>query len=158
MISLTNLLKHQEGIKLQAYKDSLGNWTIGIGTLITDPVTIKELDKGRKIKISKVAAEFLLQKGIDEAVGIVSRFLGPKFKLSGYRLMALQSMAYCMGNRLLQFENLYEALFNGQYKQAGKEVLNSKWAKKQAKNRAMATAYMVEYNKLPKEYRFLEKK
>ena len=70
-------------------------------------------------------------------------------KLNEARQAALLSMAYQMGlSGLLSFKRTLASIAAGDYEQASREMLDSKWAR-QTPERAQRTAYMMRYGKFP---------
>ena len=126
-------LKRHEGLKLHAYQDHLGYWTIGYGRLI---------DKERGGGISKDEAEMLLEHDIDR---VASRLQAER----GFRLApdsvkrALVNMGFQLGTGgLLGFSRMWAALERRDYEQAAEEALDSRWAE-QTPNRAAEVAKWI---------------
>ena len=126
-------LKRHEGLRLHAYQDHLGYWTIGYGRLI---------DKERGGGISKDEAEMLLEHDIDR---VASRLQSER----GFRLApdsvkrALVNMAFQLGTGgLLGFSRMWAALERRDYEQAAEEALDSRWAE-QTPNRAAEVAKWI---------------
>ena len=126
-------LKRHEGLKLHAYQDHLGYWTIGYGRLI---------DKARGGGISKDEAEMLLEHDIDR---VASRLQNER----GFRLApdsvkrALVHMGFQLGTAgLLGFRRMWAALERRDYEQAAEEALDSRWAE-QTPNRAAEVAKWI---------------
>lgn len=131
---LKQLLRH-EGERLEAYQDTLGYWTIGVGRLID----------GRKGGgISKEESRMLLDNDVSKIVDA----LKPKFffwdNLNDARKGALCNMAFQLGvEGLLKFKLTLASLANGQYAEAASRMLQSTWAK-QTPNRAQEIAKQIE--------------
>lgn len=126
-------LKRHEGLKLHAYQDHLGYWTIGYGRLI---------DKERGGGISETEAETLLENDIDR---LASRLQNER----GFRLApdsvkrALVNMGFQLGiGGLLGFRKMWAALERSDYAQAAEEALDSRWAE-QTPNRAQEVAEWI---------------
>ena len=126
-------LKHHEGLRLHAYQDHLGYWTIGYGRLI---------DKERGGGISETEAETLLENDIDR---LASRLQNER----GFRLApdsvkrALVNMGFQLGiGGLLGFRKMWAALERSDYAQAAEEALDSRWAE-QTPNRAQEVAEWI---------------
>lgn len=119
-MQLTEQLIRDEGDVPYAYKDSLGYWTIGVGFLI---------DKEKGGRLPEAVRDFWLEYEInDKARQLRARL--PLFEdLNKARQDALINMAFNLGvSGLLGFKNTLALLRMGKYKEAAKEMLNSKWA------------------------------
>jgi lysozyme len=120
---ITNLLdqlKRDEGFRAQPYKDSEGVLTIGYGT---------NLDEG----IDRGEAEYLLANRANVKRMEVLRVLPWVAKLTEPRRAVLFNMAYNMGlgnskKGLLSFKNTLRLIETGEYAEAAKAMLDSKWA------------------------------
>ena len=126
-------LKRHEGLRLHAYQDHLGYWTIGYGRLI---------DKARGGGISETEAETLLENDIDR---VASRLQAER----GFRMApdsvkrALVNMGFQLGTGgLLGFSRMWAALERRDYEQAAEEALDSRWAE-QTPNRAAEVAKWI---------------
>lgn len=108
-------LKRDEGLRLQAYQDHLGVWTIGYGTNL------------QTLEISEATAERWLRQKIDEIDEKASRI--PTYAaLDSVRKDVIRSMIYQMGyNGTLRFKNMWAALADDDYMLAGTEMRDSKW-------------------------------
>ena len=126
-------LKRHEGLKLHAYQDHLGYWTIGYGRLI---------DKERGGGISKDEAEMLLEHDIDRVANRLQNERG--FRLAPDSVKrALVNMAFQLGTGgLLGFRRMWAALERRDYEQAAEEALDSRWAE-QTPNRAAEVAKWI---------------
>lgn len=120
-----------EGLRLKAYQDSLGVWTIGYGTNLQE-LTI---DKGTAIK-------WLADK-LAEAERECERF--PWYAgLSPRRQRAVVELVYNLGMpRLMGFTKTLAALSQGEYATAAKELLDSKWAQQVGPTRSHRIAGMI---------------
>ena len=132
---LRNELMRDEGVKLHAYKDSVGLWTIGVGHLLGM--------EQRMAWITKAEMEALLEADIDEAEKLV-RQLVPSFIYWAYgdpggpgssgpsedaRCRALVNMAFNLGPRLAQFKIFLAAVNEQEWLAASQAMMLSKWAK-----------------------------
>jgi GH24 family phage-related lysozyme (muramidase) len=116
-----SLIKQFEGLRLTAYQDSVGVWTIGYGW--TQPVDGKPIRPGMTIK--EETAERLLRTGL---VGYESDVLKlVKVKLTQGQFDALVSFAYNLGARALSTSTLLQKLNAGDYAGAAEEFL--RWNK-----------------------------
>ncbi len=105
-----DLIKRFEGLKLSAYQDSVGVWTIGYGS--THDVT-------EGMQISPVEAEDRLQRDIaDHARGVIRYIRVP---LNDGEYGALVSFAFNLGVGALQRSTLRQKLNRGEYHAAAEE-------------------------------------
>ena len=136
MIELLSQLYRDEGEILDAYQDSLGFWTIGIGRLI---------DRRKGGGISHEESGLLLLNDIKKHTDEVISRLPWALSLPGPRLGALINMHFQMGNGLFGFVNTLELMRTGQWAAAAKAMLASKWAK-QTPERALRISEQVRLN------------
>ncbi len=109
------LIKQFEGLRLDAYQDSVGVLTIGYGW--TQPVDGKPITKGMTIKPE--VAERLLKAGLVSYESDVSKLV--KVKLTQGQFDALVSFAYNLGSRSLSTSTLLTRLNAGDYAGAANE-------------------------------------
>jgi len=133
------LIKH-EGVKDYAYQDSKGYWTIGIGHLI---------DARKGGKISQDTIHFIFEEDLDEKVADLDKYLPWWRSLDETRQRVLIDMCFNMGigndhRGLLSFKNALNYIEMGDYKEASKHMLDSKWAK-DVGQRAITLSQMMEY-------------
>lgn len=141
------MLRLDEGLKLDVYKDTEGYWTVGIGHLLTKnpskDVAIQELDKlvGRKTlgKITNEEAQKIFLedvKKVDQGIQSNST-LKPVFdSLDPVRQDALRNMVFQMGVAgVATFKNSLRLIQSKQWDQAAINLKQSKWFK-QTPNRA----------------------
>jgi lysozyme len=110
------LIRH-EGLRLKAYKDSVGKLTIGIGRNLDDS------------GISLEEAMMMLENDINRTIeGLKERL--PWFgSLDRARQNVLINMAFNMGiHGLLGFKRMLVAIKAGNYEVAAGEMLQSAWA------------------------------
>jgi len=117
-------LRRHEGLRLHPYRDSLGLWTWGYGSRITDRLLIEALENGCDFPLTLPQAEALLRAGIciatQDAKTLFPRFLS----LSPLQQIALTSLAYhCGYGELSQWDGLAEAIAQGDARRAADEVL-----------------------------------
>lgn len=133
---LTAELRAFEGLRLRPYRCTEGVLTIGYGH--TGP------DVRPGIVWSKEQAESALQRDIAEAVAGLDRRLPWWRTLDDVRARVLADMAFNMGlDRLCGFKHALAAMQAGDYSEAARELLDSKWAK-QVKGRAVHLADRME--------------
>lgn len=132
-------LKLDEGLKLHAYQDILGYWTIGHGRLI---------DERKGGGITKAEAEILLYGDVERVQREVRQFI-PWYPDQPETVQrALCNMAYQMGLKgLLGFRKTLELIRQGHYYEAASEAMDSKWAK-QTPNRAERVARLIRLGNL----------
>lgn len=98
-------IKEHEGLRLVAYLDSVGVWTIGYGD--TGPDVVKGLT------ITKGQAEERLRKRLVEFEGYVNRAV--KVKLTQNQFDALVSLVYNIGPTNFNSSTLLRKLNAGDY-------------------------------------------
>ena len=114
-------LKRDEGEVLQAYQDSLGYWTIGIGILI---------DKAKGGGLLPEESEFIF----NNRLRIISEQLDKRIpwivKLDPARRGVLVNMAFQMGvDGLMGFRNTLATIEKGNYRLGAEQMLQSLWAR-----------------------------
>ena len=139
---LRMMLLADEGLRLHAYQDSLGYWTIGVGRLI---------DRRAGGGISNTEALYLLENDINACVrDLVAAF--PWFvDLDPVRQVVLVNMRFNLGlTKLRGFKNTLAAIAEGRYATAAHGMRQSLWAK-QVKGRATRLAHMMETGEWPND-------
>lgn len=127
---LRSQLRIDEGVKRFPYKDTTGNWTVGVGRNLSD-VGLRE---------DEIA--LLLDNDIRDAE-MLARTLIPTFDgLTEARKAVVCNMAFNMGDRLAGFKNTLKAVNEGRYEHAAKEMLASLWAR-QVGDRAVRLAQQM---------------
>jgi len=129
----TMSIKQHEGLRLKAYQDTVGVWTIGYGTNL------------QELEITPMLAEDLLQRGLDTAINDAETWAGEDTwdALSATRKAVLIDMAYNMGlPTLMQFKNTRRHLQAGEYDDVAEHMLDSKWAR-QVGQRAQTLAQQM---------------
>ncbi|WP_297638589.1 lysozyme [uncultured Clostridium sp.] len=106
------LIKHFEGLKLEAYKCPSGVWTIGYGTT-------KGVTSG--MKITKEKAEELLKLDVEKFEKSVLKLV--KVDLNQSQFDALVSFAYNLGEGNLSSSTLLKMLNNKDYYGASQEFI-----------------------------------
>ena len=129
-------IEQEEGYSPHTYRCTSGALTIGIGY---------NLDAGMPFD----EAVLLMRHRIDKIRRALLERLEWFPKLNEARQAALLSMAYQMGlSGLLSFKRTLASIAAGDYEQASRKMLDSKWAR-QTPERAQRTAYMMRYGKFP---------
>ncbi|AVD63991.1 lysozyme [Serratia sp. CY49633] len=109
------LIKRFEGLRLQAYQDSVGVWTIGYGW--TQPVAGRKIGAG--MAIDATTAERLLVCGVGQfEQGVERRVTVP---ITQGQFDALVSFAYNLGLRALENSTLLRRLNAGDRQGAADE-------------------------------------
>ncbi|WP_182074468.1 MULTISPECIES: lysozyme [unclassified Serratia (in: enterobacteria)] len=101
------LIKRFEGLRLQAYQDSVGVWTIGYGW--TQPVAGRKVGAG--MAINAATAERLLVCGVAQFEQGVERLVA--VTVTQEQFDALVSFAYNLGLRALENSTLLRRLNAG---------------------------------------------
>lgn len=120
-----------EGLRLKAYRDSKGIWTIGFGTNL------------QELEIDAITAKIWLTQKLTQAAVEAQRlpwYLG----LSGPRQRAVVELIYNMGfPRYMGFVRHQAAMAAGQFEVAADELLASKWRRDVGERRATRIAAQV---------------
>lgn len=101
------LIKRFEGLRLKAYQDSVGVWTIGYGWTL--PVDGKKVGPG--MQIDQATADRLLKCGVVQYEQGVNQLV--KVKITQGQFDALVSFAYNLGLRSLSTSTLLQKLNAG---------------------------------------------
>lgn len=119
---LEQLIAEDEGLRLMPYKCSAGVLTVGYGT--TFP-------------LSEVEAHLLMRNRLQLVLDQCERRFPWWPKLSPARQQVIASMGYQLGIAgLMGFRRMLAALERGDYDGAAREMLDSKWAKRDTPGRA----------------------
>lgn len=134
-----------EGLRLYAYQDSLGYWTIGVGHLI---------DKRKGGKIPAKIAYQLLEIDIDEHLrDLLARFPWVE-QLDPVRQVALANLTFNMGiDTLSEFVNSMAAVQRGDWEAAVRGFKASKWYQQVQPSRSDRILYMIRNGEYPNEAR-----
>lgn len=123
-------LKRDEGLRLTAYKDTVGVWTVGYGHAHVAPNTAW----------SAAQAEAALRDDVRDVFADLDEHLPWWRSLDDLRQDVLANMAFNLGiASLLGFHNTLAAIEAHQWEKAAAGLLASKWAK-QVKGRAIRLA------------------
>lgn len=127
----TSLINH-EGWRNLPYEDSEGNETIGIGHLLTKP-------------ISNAAINQIFEDDIAEAIDELDRFFPGWRNHDHTRQNVLVELCFNMGpQRLAGFKLMWAALNARDYPEAKKQLLDSRWRRQVKETRANTLADMLE--------------
>ena len=116
------LIKHFEGLRLEAYQDSVGVWTIGYGTTAEAGLGIIPQ---AGLRITESEAERLLKLGLEKFEGYVRDAV--TVELTDNQFGALVSFTYNLGPGNLRKSTLLRKLNSGDYAGAAQEF--PKWPK-----------------------------
>ena len=112
-------IKANEGLRLKPYKCTAGKLTIGYGRNLEDVgITVKE-------------AEFMLETDITRVVEALDDIFSFRLfcTLSNSRQRALTDMMFNLGHtRFKKFKKMIRAIKAGDFKQAARELLDSRYA------------------------------
>ena len=134
---LLTQIKQDEGLRLTAYQDTLGNWTIGYGHT---PAT-----EGQVWILAD--AEAALLDDVDRAANDVDMAFPWAEAMGVIRWSVLVNLCFNMGlSRLQEFHMALAAMQAGNYAEAGTQMLNSLWAS-QVGGRATRLAQQMENNR-----------
>ena len=126
---------HSEGIRTTAYKDTLNNWTIGVGHLIKIPDEEYLLDK----ELTNLEVDQIFTTDLNQAIDDARKFIDVD-SLSEEAFFVVVDMAFNLGlPKLMRFQNFQQALKEKDYKKASREMLDSLWAR-QLPNRSKRLA------------------
>lgn len=122
MISeLKRQLTGDEGKRRTVYADSLGLLTIGIGRLVDDR------KPGAGLRDSEI--EFMLQNDVEDRINSLHDVLPWFQNLDDVRKGALLNMSFQLGvEGLLGFKTSLGLIRDGDYDEAARQLLKSKWA------------------------------
>lgn len=128
--ALAEMLEVDEGRENKVYEDSLGNWTCGVGHL---------LSKG----FPDVVIDLLLLCDMKEARDELYKVFPQLDDLDEVRKLVLLNMMFNLGTaNFLTFKKFLKAMSEGNYEEASEEMLDSKWAR-QVKSRALTLSEMM---------------
>lgn len=133
MLNIEEELIKEEGLRLTAHQDTLGNWTCGVGHLMKSDcgtVSLRQVGEwlAEDIRIAR-----------DECMKRIDCWAD----LNEARQYVLISMMFNLGaSRLMGFKKMLLALDNGAYSVAAAEMLDSRWAG-QVKSRAQKLAKIM---------------
>lgn len=146
------LLRFHEGVRLKAYKDSLGYWTVGIGHLLPDPLN----PKWDGYSITAEQCEKLFDNDIKEHFHMIQ--VGAKWALEfdEVRKYVILDMTYNLsiepfdGDGFKDWPIFVRQLKAHDWKAAAANMRSTKWAS-QVKGRAERLARMIETGQWPNE-------
>jgi len=122
-MTMREQLVRDEGVVFHAYQDHLGFWTIGVG---------RSIDSKKGGGITREEALYLLDNDIGKKRVDLLAVLPWTATLAATdeaRFAVLLNMAFNLGVAgLLGFRKMIEAVRDGNYDRAAKEMLDSEWA------------------------------
>lgn len=112
---LKKSIQKEEGLRLKAYRDIFGNWTIGYGHLINEDFTI-----------TQEMADNLFNQDYAQAC---SDYIKLNLSLDPVRRSVVIDLLFNLGySRLLKFQKFIMALRNNDWDKAAYELKTSKYA------------------------------
>ena len=124
-----------EGIRHTAYKDTLNNWTIGVGHLIKIPDEEYLIDK----ELTSLEVDQIFTTDLNQAIDDARKFVDVNH-IHEEAFEIVVDMAFNLGlPKLMKFQRFRQALLAKQYKMASIEMLDSLWAR-QLPNRSKRLA------------------
>jgi lysozyme len=113
---LRSQLERHEGLRLKPYLDTVGKTTIAYGRNLDD------------VGISMAEADFMLANDIEKVerqLSVVDEYA----MLDKTRQTVIANMSFNLGFRgLMNFSRMWTAIGKGDYEEAAKQMLSSKWA------------------------------
>jgi lysozyme len=122
------LIKSDEGLRLTAYQDSLGIWTIGYGHNMQASKRFTPPYKGLQINAQEADSIFE-----DDFNGALTELEDPPFWQAYHdqneaRQAVLENMMFNLGGcKFEQFKKFLAAMTQNDYPEAAKEMQDSKW-------------------------------
>jgi lysozyme len=125
---LTNHIKEYEGFSRLVYECTSGYATLGFGRNV------------EQVGITQEEAEYLLKNDIEQCLKELRSIMNRFDDLPDKAQLVLVDMCYNLGlSKLLNFENMLDAIDAGNWEKASSELLDSRYAK-QVKRRARINA------------------
>lgn len=139
-MNLTEQLTRDEGLRLIAYQDTKGLWTIGVGHLLPDPTN----PKWKGYTIDRTTAEAWLAQDILKHNKELYVALPWVRALDEARAGVFANMAFNLGvPRLLGFTGFLSAAQQANWPMAAIEMLDSKWHREDVGPRAVRLAKQI---------------
>jgi lysozyme len=124
-----------EGIRHTAYKDTLNNWTIGVGHLIKIPDEEYLIDK----ELTSLEVDQIFTTDLNQAIDDARKFIDSN-EIHEEAFEIVIDMSFNLGlPKLMKFQKFRQALLAKQYKIASMEMLDSLWSR-QLPNRSKRLA------------------
>lgn len=147
------LLQFHEGVRLKAYKDSLGYWTIGVGHLLPDPTND---ERWKNFSITADQCDLLFTLDIIEHDALVNSQAPWANNFDEVRRYVILDMTFNLGiepfdgDGFKDWPMFVRQLKAGDWAAAAKNMRSTRWAS-QVKGRAERLARMVETGRWPNE-------
>ena len=132
--ALRRELIRDEGKRLAPYRDTLGNWTVGVGHLL--------LPSEPRKKITEAQCLDYLIGDIVDAENKLNTILPGWRNFSDVRQRALLNLAFNLGYKLKGFKRFLAAMNAEDYVLAGESLKKSLWAR-QVASRAPRIIHMI---------------
>jgi lysozyme len=124
-----------EGLRLRAYRDTLDNWTVGVGYNLTGRgVTALEQTLERrvgpieKVKLTRDEAVRMLRVDLERVEKAVRVYFPEYDALNEARQRVCVDMAFNMGFKALGFKQCITAIKASDWSTAARELFKSRWA------------------------------
>lgn len=145
---LRAVLKVDEGVRNNPYRDILGHWTVGVGHFLGG----NEIGKW---EFPAAVVEAFLLEDMKEAHRTLERVFG-SLTMSTWdeaRYLALMSISFNLGYwKLRDFVKANQCVILGDWQNASKHYLDSHWAR-QVGGRARRLCFMLETGEIHADYR-----
>lgn len=144
--ALKKELIRDEGKRLKPYRDSLGNWTVGVGHLLTGNELMRFVDPATgtiRNTLTEDHCAVMLEDDILKAQVNLSRLVADWRELDDVRQRALLNLSFNLGDRLGTFVGFLRCVDDRQWLEAGKHLKNSRWWR-QVKSRGPRIRNMIE--------------
>lgn len=143
--ALKRELIRDEGQRMKPYRDSLGNWTVGVGHLLVGNGLQRFVDaatgKPRRTLTEAECGDMLIGDIVDAEHGL-NRILPGWRDLDDVRQRALLNLSFNLGPRLGKFVGFLRCVEDRQWDEAAKHLKNSRWWG-QVKSRGPRIAHMI---------------
>ena len=143
--ALKRELIRDEGQRMKPYRDSLGNWTVGVGHLLVGNELQRFVDaatgKPRRTLTEAECGDMLIGDIVDAEHGL-NRILPGWRDLDDVRQRALLNLSFNLGPRLGKFVGFLRCVEDRQWDEAAKHLKNSRWWG-QVKSRGPRIAHMI---------------
>jgi lysozyme len=116
--SLREMVMRHEGLRLKAYLDTTGHWTIGYGHLLDKAIP----------DITQAEADKMLDEDIAHAEMVCAILYGASPGMTQRRHDALTDLIFNIGSKgAMKFVRMNAAIKKGDWLTASKELQSSKW-------------------------------
>ena len=142
-LTLEDRLRQEEGGDIAVpYRDSLGNWTAGVGHLLS-PAEVALYAEPAPVEVPADVRAAWFVEDVDRARQGVAERLPWTAGLDPVRRLVLEDLAFQLGvDGLLEFVRTLADVEAGDYPAAADEMLRSRWAE-QTPNRAAGLAELM---------------